>query len=181
MASILDRIPAPQRQYERPAAEPSPAAKLASRALKEPPAYGKRTGFVPRRVEDYGDGEGRALQPGGAPFAVMRRPASLQQPRSGGVLPEQNDSPGSRLLGAPPPPTTAAAATAASPRCPLLPLPLLLKLRAVPLPCAGGAFPEIHVAQYPLDMGRPDSGKGGGAGGGGGTLALTVNAGKLFY
>lgn len=45
---------------------------------------------------------------------------------------------------------------------------------------AGGAFPEIHVAQYPLDMGRPDGGKGGSAGGGGGTLALTVNAGKAM-
>ena len=41
----------------------------------------------------------------------------------------------------------------------------------------GGAFPEIHVAQYPLDMGRPDKGAGGsGTGGGGQTLALTVNA-----
>lgn len=46
-----------------------------------------------------------------------------------------------------------------------------------PLLGAGGAFPEIHVAQYPLDMGRPDKGPGGGAGGGDGkTLALTVNA-----
>lgn len=36
------------------------------------------------------------------------------------------------------------------------------------------------MAQYPLDMGRPDGGKGGGAGGGGGTLALTVNAGEPF-
>lgn len=44
-----------------------------------------------------------------------------------------------------------------------------------PLTLAGGAFPEIHVAQYPLDMGRGDK---GGAGGGGGdqTLALSVNA-----
>ncbi len=39
---------------------------------------------------------------------------------------------------------------------------------------AGGAFPEIHVAQYPLDMGRPD--KVGAAGKNGQTLALTVNA-----
>lgn len=45
------------------------------------------------------------------------------------------------------------------------------------LSTAGGAFPEIHVAQYPLDMGRPDKGGGGGgAVGGGQTLALTVNA-----
>lgn len=42
-----------------------------------------------------------------------------------------------------------------------------------PSQCAGGAFPEIHVAQYPLDMGRTE--KGGGAAGGQ-TLALTVNA-----
>lgn len=46
---------------------------------------------------------------------------------------------------------------------------------------AGGAFPECHVAQYPLDMGRPDKRGGAGAGGGAGgrssqTLALTLNA-----
>lgn len=45
---------------------------------------------------------------------------------------------------------------------------------------AGGAFPECHVAQYPLDMGRPDKRGGAGAGGAGGrssqTLALTLNA-----
>lgn len=41
---------------------------------------------------------------------------------------------------------------------------------------AGGAFPEIHVAQYPLDMGRPDKQRGGGGGRGNQTLALTVNA-----
>ena len=41
----------------------------------------------------------------------------------------------------------------------------------------GGAFPEIHAAQFPLDMGRPatkKSGTGsaaGGAGGGGGGIA----------
>ncbi|KAH7619205.1 hypothetical protein Ndes2526B_g06158 [Nannochloris sp. 'desiccata'] len=44
----------------------------------------------------------------------------------------------------------------------------------------GGAFPECHVAQYPLDMGRPDKRGGAGSGGGGGrssqTLALTLNA-----
>lgn len=26
----------------------------------------------------------------------------------------------------------------------------------------GGAFPEIHVAQYPLDLGRPAHGQDGG-------------------
>ncbi|KAG7669804.1 hypothetical protein Ndes2437B_g05991 [Nannochloris sp. 'desiccata'] len=44
----------------------------------------------------------------------------------------------------------------------------------------GGAFPECHVAQYPLDMGRPDKRGGAGSGGAGGrssqTLALTLNA-----
>lgn len=38
---------------------------------------------------------------------------------------------------------------------------------------AGGAFPEIHVAQYPLDMGRPGQGAGDR---GGQTLALTTTA-----
>lgn len=59
MASILGSLPAPSRQYERPAAEPSAGAatSLAMRGLKEPPAYGSRKGFVPRRLEDYGDGE----------------------------------------------------------------------------------------------------------------------------
>ncbi len=78
MASILERIPAPQRPVERAAAPESSAAKLAVRALKEPPAYGKRTGFVPRRIEDYGDGEGRPPQLCGCPFAAMRALAALQ-------------------------------------------------------------------------------------------------------
>lgn len=40
----------------------------------------------------------------------------------------------------------------------------------------GGAFPEIHVAQYPLDMGR-DGGPGGGAAARGAkTLAISVGA-----
>lgn len=81
MASILDRIPAPSRQYERQAAaEPGAAERLAVRALKEPPAYGKRTGFVPRRIEDYGDGEAGPAQLPARPFAVMQAPAALQRP-----------------------------------------------------------------------------------------------------
>lgn len=55
MSTVLDRLPAPQRQYERPTVEQAPAA-LATRGLKEPPAYGRRQGFVPRRLEDFGDG-----------------------------------------------------------------------------------------------------------------------------
>ncbi len=48
------------------------------------------------------------------------------------------------------------------------------------LPAQGGAFPEIHVAQYPLDMGRPGQKAGGGKGDQ--TLALTVNAeGEVNY
>lgn len=40
----------------------------------------------------------------------------------------------------------------------------------------GGAYPEIHVAQYPLDMGRPDATKSGK------TLAVGVDAdGKIAY
>ena len=51
----------------------------------------------------------------------------------------------------------------------------------------GGAFPEIHVAQFPLDMGRPavkkaaasDGGKGGGGGEGvGGISGLGNNSGS---
>lgn len=38
--------------------------------------------------------------------------------------------------------------------------------------CDGGAYPEIHVAQYPLNMGKP----GSRAADAEGTLALTVNA-----
>lgn len=45
----------------------------------------------------------------------------------------------------------------------------------------GGAYPEIHVAQYPLEMGRPDKKRAGG-GRGEQTLALTVNAeGEVNY
>ena len=40
----------------------------------------------------------------------------------------------------------------------------------------GGAFPEIHVAQYPLDMGRPDAVRGAK------TLAVSVDAsGQVAY
>ncbi len=40
----------------------------------------------------------------------------------------------------------------------------------------GGAFPEVHVAQYPLGMGRPDARRGDK------TLAVTMNAeGKVNY
>lgn len=52
------------------------------------------------------------------------------------------------------------------------------------LPLQGGAFPEIHVAQYPLEMGRPGAkaGAGGASGKAGQTLALTVNAeGEVQY
>lgn len=42
----------------------------------------------------------------------------------------------------------------------------------------GGAYPEIHVAQYPLDMGRPDVARGPGNK----TLAVSVNAdGEVAY
>jgi len=39
----------------------------------------------------------------------------------------------------------------------------------------GGSFPEIHVAQFPLEMGRPAGKKGDGkaAGGGGGVGAIS--------
>lgn len=41
----------------------------------------------------------------------------------------------------------------------------------------GGAFPEVHVAQYPLDMGKaPAGGKGGGVSNSVQTLAVTVGA-----
>ncbi|KAI3435958.1 hypothetical protein D9Q98_002016 [Chlorella vulgaris] len=96
-SALLSSIPAPAREYSRPEPPPPTGGAAGSLVTREPPPYGRRAGFVPRRLEDYGD---------------------------------------------------------------------------------GGAFPEIHVAQYPLDMGRPDKGAGGGApvGGGGKTLALTVNA-----
>lgn len=95
MASVLGHLPAPTREHA-PAPRENTATQQAGRLTKEAPPYGKRQGFVPRRLEDYGD---------------------------------------------------------------------------------GGAFPEIHVAQYPLDMGKPDAAGGGGGGGAGkGTLALTVNA-----
>eukprot|EP00899_Mesostigma_viride_P018876 jgi/Mesvir1/26990/Mv20701-RA.1 len=51
----------------------------------------------------------------------------------------------------------------------------------------GGAYPEIHVAQYPLDMGRPDGppavgGAAGVARGGGAILPVTLDAqGKVEY
>ena len=81
MASVLDRIPAPSRQYERQAAaEPSAAERLAVRARKAPPPGGQRPGVVPRRLEDYGDGEAGPAQLPARLFAVMQAPAALQRP-----------------------------------------------------------------------------------------------------
>jgi SNW domain-containing protein 1 len=55
--SLLASIPAPTRDLAREEA-PSPAAASApSRPVKEPPAYGQRKGYVPRRQEDFGDGK----------------------------------------------------------------------------------------------------------------------------
>jgi SNW domain-containing protein 1 len=48
----------------------------------------------------------------------------------------------------------------------------------------GGAFPEIHVAQYPMDLGRPADGRGGGGGGQKKSNALAVQldaSGKVKY
>merc|ERR1712212_821284 len=50
----------------------------------------------------------------------------------------------------------------------------------------GGAFPECHVVQYPLGMGKKTAGdtKGGGPGGGGGSNALAIQldeTGKIKY
>ena len=58
MASILGQLPAPQRAYERPTAgQEGPGTALqAARAVKEPPPYGRRQGFTPRRLDDFGDG-----------------------------------------------------------------------------------------------------------------------------
>jgi SNW domain-containing protein 1 len=56
MASILNALPAPAREYSKPAPEPQPHGALAMRGVKEPPPYGRRAGFVPRRLEDFGEG-----------------------------------------------------------------------------------------------------------------------------
>jgi SNW domain-containing protein 1 len=141
--SLLAAIPAPTRDLtdDGPALKPVRAAHVTPRsAVKEPPPYGKRQGFVPRRLEDFGNGAPGAHRRGGAP--------------GGRASP-------SRCLAS---------------RC----LASRSLIRGRPAPAAGGAFPEIHVAQYPLDMGRPDkraaAGGASGAGAGGGqTLALTVD------
>ena len=39
----------------------------------------------------------------------------------------------------------------------------------------GGAFPEIHVAQYPMDMGRPDP-RGSGSGKKSNAIAVQLDA-----
>ena len=45
----------------------------------------------------------------------------------------------------------------------------------------GGAFPEIHVAQYPMDMGRPDP-RGSGSGKKSNAIAVQLDAeGKVKY
>ena len=53
---------------------------------------------------------------------------------------------------------------------------------ATPVSCCAGAFPEIQVAQYPLDMGRPGAGAKSGAASSSKTLAITVGAdGEVNY
>ena len=45
----------------------------------------------------------------------------------------------------------------------------------------GGAYPECHIAQHPLNMGRGDKG-GGGGGGGSNALAVQLDdKGKIKY
>lgn len=57
--SLLASLPAPVQSYEAPEA-PAPSAPGSAvhvkKLTKEVPPYGRRQGFVPRRVEDYGDG-----------------------------------------------------------------------------------------------------------------------------
>ncbi|KAL6770561.1 hypothetical protein ACKKBF_B31765 [Auxenochlorella protothecoides x Auxenochlorella symbiontica] len=100
--SLLASLPAPVKTYTAPdaPAPTGPSGEDSRRPVKEVPPYGRRQGFVPRRVDDFG---------------------------------------------------------------------------------GGGAFPEIHVAQYPLEMGRPNQ-RPGGAGRTDQTVALSVNAeGEVNY
>eukprot|EP00887_Chlorella_sp_A99_P006436 scaffold3.g6436.t1 len=92
-SALLSTLPAPTGKFTGYAAPEGGPAPSHGAFKPEPPPYGQRAGFVPRKLADYGD---------------------------------------------------------------------------------GGAFPEIHVAQYPLDMGRPDKARGA-SGKGDQTLALTVN------
>lgn len=59
---LLSQLPAPTRDYARPQVEAPAAAasENAPRRTKEPPPYGskERRGYVPRKLEDYGDGGG---------------------------------------------------------------------------------------------------------------------------
>jgi len=78
MSQLTSLLPLPRNsQIRRGSSASTPV--LSETPLFEPPPYGKRHGFIPRTVEDFGD---------------------------------------------------------------------------------GGAFPEIHVLQYPLNMGREDAGAG---------------------
>lgn len=71
--SLLASLPVPTKTYAAPEPElPTPSgAKQAPGVIREVPPYGRRQGFVPRRVEDFGDGawlagEGAARRrPGG--------------------------------------------------------------------------------------------------------------------
>ena len=55
MASMLDTLPQPSRNYERPEAA-KPAVSATSAAVYAPPPYGRRKNFKPTHVEDFGDG-----------------------------------------------------------------------------------------------------------------------------
>ena len=82
--SLLASIPAPTRDLGAPepverAPEPAP-----SRIAKEIPPYGQRKGFVPRKPEDYGDGE--QLEPYFACYCQSTRLHSFPSPRSSPAL-----------------------------------------------------------------------------------------------
>jgi SNW domain-containing protein 1 len=158
---LLAALPAPTRELKAPEA-PIPSPSITAKAIQEPPPYGQRQGFIPRKPEDFGDGEHCSFR---AEYHTQNR------------LFTSRLVPFHRML--------AYSFCGSSPY--FQGLTLSLSRTGVHIDpsistnadTAGGAYPEIHLAQYPLNMGRPDKRGAGGAAGAGRasqTLALTVDA-----
>lgn len=147
MSSLLASLPAPKnaqnktRQMTEEVAAPKQLNQSVTGRNAGPPPYGQRSGWVPRRPEDFENGRYTNIT---SYFSFTSR----------------------RVYNPPIPVSPSSALVPLSPNSPSLPFLLYYS--------AGGAFPEIHVAQFPLNMGRPD--KQGQTGRSSQTLALTVNA-----
>ena len=76
--SFLATLPAPRQEFAAPSSGHHASASTTSQALRaanEPPPYGSRAGWVPRKLADYGEG-GRGHLPAHAAQRTLARPTA---------------------------------------------------------------------------------------------------------